>query len=62
MEEDFHEDMLLDDDNSPMSLNDFEEHVDPRRGPGLAKVVDKNFFKDFPDLFDDDQPIQPVKS
>ncbi|KAG0221680.1 hypothetical protein BGW41_006591 [Actinomortierella wolfii] len=47
MEEDFHDDMMLDDDNSPMSLNDFEEHVDPRRGPGPTKVLDKNFFKAF---------------
>ncbi|KAG0211742.1 hypothetical protein BGX28_007504 [Mortierella sp. GBA30] len=61
--DDYEEDMILDEDDiiapSPTGEEHFEEAA--RFGGGSAggrtptvKIVDRNFFNDFPDLFDDD--------
>ncbi|KAF9091210.1 hypothetical protein BGX29_006957 [Mortierella sp. GBA35] len=58
--DDYEEDMMMDEDEliAPSSTTEeiFEEDSGRFSGPRVpnVKVVDKNFFNDFPDLFDDD--------
>ncbi|KAF9366506.1 hypothetical protein BGX34_001944 [Mortierella sp. NVP85] len=60
--DDFDDDMIIDEDEfaapSPTGEEIFDEGVPGPRFPTTrqpnVKVVDKNFFNDFPDLFDDD--------
>ncbi|KAF9288787.1 hypothetical protein BGZ68_010612 [Mortierella alpina] len=63
--DDFEEDMILDEDDLIAPSPTGEEHVEEAArfgsggggGGGRApnvRIVDKNFFNDFPDLFDDD--------
>lgn len=62
--DDFEDDMMLDEDEfiapSPTGEEPFDEGLPPggRFGANTrqanVKIVDKSFFNDFPDLFDDD--------